>query len=260
MVKRQTWVLLVVFLAMIGLAFLWTGYQNNQRKSHPTASPTPTQFLFTLDSATVASLKITDNAGGKVVMVSRNTTGQWVLVEPQAEYTDIASVEAAVTQLASLQVTSSLAAADNLAEFGLDKPAYTITVNVNGGGQLLAQVGSATATNSGYYVLVPGGVPQIVSKYSLDALLKLLTNPPVATATVAPTATGQIATTVVATATLSTPSSTPLPQPAAAATSQPTPTATVPPVTSTPELQATAVETTATAVEATLTPTATAKP
>ena len=41
-------------------------------------------------------------------MVARDVTGQWKLVDPQAEYTDVASVESAVTQLASLQVTSSL--------------------------------------------------------------------------------------------------------------------------------------------------------
>ena len=249
MVKRQTWILLAVFVALIGLAFIWTGYQNNQRKSHPTASPTPEQFLFTFDSAAVASLKLTDNTSGKSVMVSRDTAGQWVLVEPQAEFTDIASVEAAVTQLASLRVTSSLTNTQNPAEFGLDKPAYTITININGGGQLLAQVGSATATSSGYYVLAPGGALQIVNKYGLDAVFKLLTNPPVATATVAPTSTGQIAPTVVATATLPAPSSTPLQQPAATGTSQP--------ATSTPELQATATETVATVVEATATATET---
>ena len=92
-----------------------------------------------------------------------------------------------MTQLTSLKVTSSISTTENLAEYGLDQPAYTITVNVNDGGQLLAQVGSATATSSGYYVLVPGGVPQIVAKYGLDAVLKLLTNPPIATPTATPT-------------------------------------------------------------------------
>ena len=251
MVKRQTWVLLVVFAVLIGIAFFWTRVQNDRKKSNPTATPTPQQKLFTIDSATVASLKITDNVSGKSVMVARDVTGQWKLVDPQADYTDVASVESAVTQLASLQVTSSLPDSSNLAEYGLDQPAYTIAVNINDGGQLLAQVGSTTATSSGYYVLVPGGVPQIVAKYGLDAVLKLLSKPPIATPTIAPTVTGAIEPTAVITATLALPTttSTPLPAP----TDTPAPTATLPPATSTSRPQATSTPLAAT-------PTETAKP
>jgi len=253
MVKRQTWVLLAVFAALIGLAFFWTRIQNDKKKSNPTTTPTPAQNIFTMDSAAVASLKITDNASGKTVMVGRDVTGQWTLLDPQTEYTDVASVEAAVTQLTSLRVTSSLPTSNNLAEYGLDQPVYTIIVNVNDGGQLLAQVGSVTATSSGYYVLVPGGVPQIVAKYSLDAVLKLLLNPPIATATVAPTVTGAIEPMVVTTATLAIPSSTPTPLPAPTDTPAPTSTATLPPATSTPQPKATSTPLAAT-------PTETAKP
>jgi hypothetical protein len=253
MVKRQTWVLLAVFVVLIGLAFFWTRFQNDRKKSNPTPTPTPQQHIFTMDSAAVASLKITDNVSGKSVMVARDVSGQWKLVDPQAEFTDVASVESAVTQLASLQVTSSLPTNSNLAEYGLDQPAYTITVNVNDGGQLLAQVGSATATNSGYYVLVPGGVPQIVAKYGLDAVLKLLSKPPIATPTSAPTETGAIEPAVETTATLAIPTSTSTPLPAPTETPAPASTATLPPATSTTKPQATSTSQAAT-------PTETAKP
>jgi archaellum component FlaG (FlaF/FlaG flagellin family) len=231
MVKRQTWVLLAVFAVLIGLAFGWTRYQNDRKKSQPTPIATPEQFLFTLDSATVASMKITDNVSSKVVTVARDISGQWILVEPKAEYTDVANVEAAVTQLASLRVLTALDSTDNLAEYGLDKPAYTITVIINGGQQFIAQVGSTTVTSSGYYVLIPGGVPQIVAKYGLDAVLKLWLNPPIATPPVAPTLPGTVAPTVVTTVTLEAPSSTPSPLPAS--TNTPPPTGTLVP-TSTP--------------------------
>jgi hypothetical protein len=260
MVKRQTWVLLAVFAALIGLAFFWTRFQNDRKKSSPTTTPTPAQYIFTMDSATVASLKITDNVSGKTVMVARDVTGQWMLVDPQAEYTDVASVESAVTQLASLKVTSSLPTSDNLAEYGLDQPAYTIVVNVNDGGQLLAQVGSATATSSGYYMLVPGGVPQIVAKYGLDAVLKLLLNPPIATPTIAPTVPGATEPTVMTTATLAIPSVTSTPLPASTDTPAPASTATLAPVTTTPEPQTTSSPQAASPTPLAATPTETAKP
>jgi hypothetical protein len=234
MVKRPTWILLVVFAAFIGLAFLWTRVQEDRRKANPTPTATPQQQLFTIDSAAVASFKITDNASGKSVMIARDVNGQWALVDPKADYTDVASVEAAITQLSSLQVLTVLDATDNLADFGLDEPAYTISVNINGGQQYLAQIGNTTATSNGYYVLVPGGVPQIIAKYGLDAVLKMLQNPPVATPTATPTQTGTIVSTAEMTSTLEAPSSTPTPTD----TPMLTFTATVTPVPMTPTLTA----------------------
>jgi hypothetical protein len=232
MVKRQTWVLLAVFAVLIGLAFFWTRYQNNWKASHPTPTVTPEQYLFTMDSTAVASLKISDNVSNTVVVMERDVAGQWILVNPPTDYTNVSSIETAVTQLTSLRVTSSLPNTENLAEFGLDMPKYTITVNVEGSGQLMAQVGNSTPTSSGYYVLVPGRVPQIVSKYSLDAVLKLLESPPIATPTITPT--------LEITATVTVPSATPSPLTAATDTPAPTPTATKPPATPTPKPQSTA--------------------
>lgn len=243
MVKRQTWVLLAVCAVLIGLAFFWTRSQNAWKESHPTPTATPEQYLFTADSTAVASLKITNNMSDTMVLMERDATGQWVLVNPPTEYTNVASIETAVTQLTSLRVTSSLASTENLVEYGLDLPAYTITINVEGSGQLVAQVGNPTATSSGYYVLVPGRVPQIVTKYSLDAVLKLLDNPPIVTPTFTPTSE------ITATVTLPSATNSPLP----AVTDTPTPTATKPPATTTPEPQSTATP-------PAVTPTETVKP
>lgn len=234
MVKRQTWVFVAVFVVLIGLAAFWTRYQNNVRQSHPTPTPTPQQYLFTLDETAIASIKITGNVDGKTVMVARDASGQWSLVEPKAEYTDVANVEAAATQLASLGVLLTMETTDNLAEYGLDNPIYTISINVNGGQQYIAQIGSSTATSNGYYVLVPGGLPEIVSKSSLDAVLKLWQNPPIATPTTVPTQTGTIEPSVVMTATLPALSTTPTPLPVATDTPVITSTATHTPLPPTP--------------------------
>lgn len=239
MVRRPTWVLLAVFIALIGLAVFWTSYQNGVRKSHPTPTSTPQQYLFSIDQAAVASFKITGNVDGKTVMVTRDSNGQWSLVEPKSDYTDVANVEAAITQLASLSVQSSLTNTNNLAEYGLDKPTYIITVNMNGGTQYIAQVGSSTATSSGYYVLIPGGVPQIVSKSSLDAVLKLWLNPPIATPTLTPTSTSVITPTIGVTTTLTTPSIIASPQPSLTNTPIPSSTATITTAPSTPTTQVT---------------------
>jgi hypothetical protein len=239
MVKRQTWILVAVFVAMIALAIFWTTYQNNYRQSHPTPSPTPQQYLFTLDETAIASLKIVSNVDGKTVMVGRDANGQWSLLEPKADYTDIANVEAAVTQLASLQVLLTLDTTDNLADYGLDNPVYTITINVNGGQQYIAQIGHSTATSNGYYVLTPGGLPQIVSKTSIDAVLKLWQNPPIATPTVTPTPTGAITATIETNPTLPSLSFTLEPLSAASDTPTPASTDTVAPPAPTSTAQAT---------------------
>jgi hypothetical protein len=186
MIKRQTWITFAVFIVVLVAAIIWT--RAKSRKSEPTPTPTAITNFFNFDEATIASLKIADDKG-KLVSIARSQDGLWALEEPKAEYTDVAAVESAMTQLVALHIMTTLSATSDLAEYGLDHPAYTITVTLDGGQQTVAQIGSLTPTKSGYYARIDGSTPQIVTQYSLDAVLKLLQNPPIATPTAAPTMT-----------------------------------------------------------------------
>jgi hypothetical protein len=187
MIKRQTWILFAVFAVLLIIAVFWTRSQG-QKKVTPTPTVANEMLLTGIDESSITSLQIRDSAG-KVVTVGRDQAGLWALTEPNAEYTDISKVEGAVTQLMSLRVLSMLTDTTNIAEYGLDYPAYTITIIREGGLQNVIEVGNPTPTKNGYYVFLDKSTLQIVVKYGLDSVLGIFTTPPIATATPNPTET-----------------------------------------------------------------------
>lgn len=188
MIRRTTWVILAIFIVLVGLAWY---LQRNPLKT-ATASPTPTLALnlFEVQENTISSLKV-ESSKGKQVALGRDANGAWALTEPKADATDTGQAEQAMSQLVSLAVVTSLSTPPPLADVGLASPAYTITVVTNGGPKLVAKVGSQTAVGSGYYTQVNDGPVVIASKNGLDALVSLLDNPPILKT---PTPTGGAAT------------------------------------------------------------------
>ena len=176
MVKRQTWILLALFLALAGFA-IYLKY--NPKSDAPDADATqfateaPVEFLFPADEGTVTSLLI-ESREGKIVGVERGKNA-WVLTQPFETEADPTSVEEAASQVAALTVLSRLEL--DLAAAGLKSPAYTVTVGFSSGNFFIAQVGDETPTGTGYYVRKEDGSVLVIDKYGMDALLNLLEYP-----------------------------------------------------------------------------------
>jgi hypothetical protein len=177
-IQTGTWLTILVFAALIGLAF----FLNNQ-KAKQTAETTPTPGpgslpLFASTEGLPNDIKI-ESAIGQTVEVARNSSGEWVLKSPTEAAADQASAQAAATQVQALHIV--LSSVDlGLDILGLDKPAYTITITFTGGQTHKLTVGAVTPIQTGYYAQLDGGKPQVVDKEGLDALLGLLSNPPYA--------------------------------------------------------------------------------
>ena len=187
MIKRSTWILLVVLVLVIVAYFV---AQNHT--SEASATPTPTSpgnnFLVTPADGTLQSLRVYDNQ--HIVEMLRNTSGTWIVTLPTAGTADQSLAEAAVTQVGALRIVATLDNQLNLGDSGLATPAYTIELTFVSGQKHVVQVGSMTPTSSGYYVRYDSGNLYVVSSAGIDALLNLLTAPPYpATATPVPTAT-----------------------------------------------------------------------
>ncbi|MBI2759543.1 MAG: DUF4340 domain-containing protein [Chloroflexi bacterium] len=185
MIRRNTWILLVVLAALIGLSF----YLQNQ-KTKQAAQATPTQgttTLFTADSGLPTDIKI-ESSTGQSVEVARNASNVWVVKAPTEAAADQASAEAAATQVGALNVMGDVQL--GLDVVGLAKPSYTVTLTFTGGKTHKLIIGSITPIQTGYYARLDAGAVQIIDKQGLDALFTMLTNPPfAATATPASTAT-----------------------------------------------------------------------
>ena len=169
MIRRSTWIILVILLALVGFSYYIRDQKSRQASdATPTAGPAA---LFATAEGTPTDIKIEDSAGA-AVQISRDQSGKWVLRSPTEADADQASAEAAATQLGALRVVSTVGL--GLDVVGLDKPDYTITVSYGSGKTHKLLVGSVTPIQNGYYVQLDGGQSQVVEKGGLDALLGLL--------------------------------------------------------------------------------------
>ena len=176
MIRRTTWVILAVFVVVLGLAWY---LQRNGGAEGTQATPTPgSQPVFDFTENEVAGLRI-EAAQGEAVALVRGAGGAWTLAEPQAEATDTERADSAVQQAAGLMATTTLESAPAPEATGLDPAAYLITLDLSDGSQRLLRVGKETPIETGYYVQVDDGPVQVVSKFSLDTLIELLENPPI---------------------------------------------------------------------------------
>jgi len=175
MIRRST---LIVLLILAGLAAVAIYLQRSGPAED--AQPTPVEAsgpLFQFDSQ-IIGLRL-EKAGGDVLDIGRDDQGLWKLNYPQAEATDSAAVDSAVSQLLSTQIVSTLENGPSLEDAGLAQPAFRLLLQLEGGAQELISVGNESPTGSGYYVLVGNRGLMIVNKYSLDPLLALVETPPV---------------------------------------------------------------------------------
>lgn len=175
--KRTTWVLLIIFLLLVGLMVCL----NRQESSQADAQITPiatVEYLFSDSDGLPTGLEIR-SANGKQVSIERNETGAWVLKQPVETEADQGSVEAAMSQLTTLRIGSK-PAVDPI-DVGLDSPSYIIVVRFTGGIERSVSIGDPAPSGNGYYTREDGKEEiYLISQTSIDALLNLLHSPPVA--------------------------------------------------------------------------------
>jgi hypothetical protein len=181
-------VILIIAVVLVAATLYW---QRTRESRETSLEATPTavgeQLEFDFTSAQVSDAIIQD-ADGNSVILERGEDGSWILVQPEAEMTDSQKVENALTQFLDPQTVSQISGQTPLSDLGLDPPAYRILLGLEDGSEEGVNIGKVTPTGSGYYVLVSGKGFFIIREFSLDQLLNLIIEPPVATPTATPTA------------------------------------------------------------------------
>jgi hypothetical protein len=194
MVRRSTWILLIIFALLVGFAWLFQRYQANKADNVATITPTTAPVkLYSLTITEVNNINITDSAGNSIDLYRDPVSFNWAITDVPVDQGDSFQIESVSSQLLSIQVQETLTQSLPLDSFGLVRPAYTITMTSSDGTQVVTFVGSPTAIGYGYYVRVDSGPVVIVDKVVMDDVLNLLTNPPLlptATPEVTPTGTG----------------------------------------------------------------------
>jgi hypothetical protein len=182
MIRRNTWIVLGVLVVLLAVAYYLPqtkGAEDAEDVEGAVPTSPASQALLEARFDRMVGLEIEDNTGQRVNLTL--VEGAWILAEPEVEeiQMDLGQINSAVNQVASLQVVTTLESDLVPALIGLEEPAYTITLTFDDDQEIFIYVGSETTTSSGYYVQVAGEPAKVVSKFSIEPLLALVSDPPV---------------------------------------------------------------------------------
>jgi len=186
MIKRSTWVMVVVLALLAGLAYYMRAVPDNFIVQALTAgrTPTPTPFVESLliprEEGPANAITVTGADGhrftlkheGSGWMLSVDDKSPVMADQGQAERAADASLG---IQLKSVNVPVNLS---DLTGFGLEKPTYTYEVTLANGNTLRFMIGATTVTGDGYYVQKEDNTVVVVNKYAIDPVLDMLKQPP----------------------------------------------------------------------------------
>lgn len=179
MIRRSTWVVVFVFAALAGLAWV---IQRQTASSELVNTPTPAPgYLLQLGEGDILHLRI-EARDGELVELRHEVDG-WALVVPEAEATDQGRVISTLSQSTKLPIMDRLEDPPALEDLGLEPPALVVTFDLLDGTQKVLEVGEKTPTGSGYYARLRGEPAVILNPGVVQSLLGLLDEPPLATPT-----------------------------------------------------------------------------
>lgn len=195
--NRGTVVLLVVSVIVIAAMVLLSNQPasapgDGTPTATPSAGPIFPEISDSANQANLVRLEVNNTADSSKVVMNKDDAGVWTVSEAtntQQLATDQNKALTSVSSFASL-VAADKFETDKLADFGLDKPTYTITLTDKDGKTYSVKIGNKAVANQRYYALVNDDTKTVyvLPKDAVDALTLLILQPDyVASAT--PTAT-----------------------------------------------------------------------
>ena len=179
--KFRTTVVLLIVLAALGGYVLWSGRQRSDANVTTGAAAIP---VLQLDPAGIRAVEV--RGEGKQVRVERAANG-WQVKLPKPGPADAFRVTEVISGLAKLSATQTITpTGQNLAPYGLDKPAYE--VRLEGSPPETLRLGAKNPDGSATYVQRAAAPTIYLAKDSLiDTIERWVSDPP-AQPTPAPTA------------------------------------------------------------------------
>lgn len=183
MIKRPTWIMVVVLALIAGLAYYMKAVPNNFIQQALTAGKTPTAVIENVippSEGPVNSITIS-SVDGHSVTLKHESSGWTLSIDAQAVVpADQSGAEQAASQALALRlITASIPlTTSDLTGFGLDSPEYTFQATLENRRTVTFKIGKETITQDGYYIQKEDKTVATVEKFAMDALLNMLKQPP----------------------------------------------------------------------------------
>lgn len=175
MIRKQTWILLAVFIVVLA-ATIVLEKNPDLLKSSQTSTPSPTSQAMMVEgwqSSDITQIEILDSQGSRLKILQTDE-GQWVIDSPDGDAADAGIVEEIRAQITAARTTAFLDPGYDLNSVGLSIPSNTLTIRNAQGRESVIRIGELTPTGAGYYVKVDNAAPAVISKYSIDDILSRL--------------------------------------------------------------------------------------
>jgi hypothetical protein len=147
---------LVVIIAVLVLTINQAAAPGESPSATDTAEATPQVLFAGVTEPNIVRLEVRDDlTGDRLVLTKTDAQAEWQLASSEAANgtVDQPQVSSVLTSLVSLQTTEAFEA-DELAQYGLDTPAYSIYAVADNGSISVMHVGDRNPAGTRYYVAV----------------------------------------------------------------------------------------------------------
>jgi hypothetical protein len=175
--RRITIGLLVVLAALGGYIWYMFGRPDAPPVTPVTPQPTPIAFLNFNDSQATA-LQVQDVKTKQLTRVVRDGAG-WKMEQPAQGPANAPPVENLLFDLAHLNADRKIESPGDLAEYGLNPPAYEITLTLQDGSTRAFQMGNQNPDKNFWYVMQSGDAAVYLIRSTVgDDIQSFITQPP----------------------------------------------------------------------------------
>lgn len=181
----------LITLAALVIIIIAVLILNNQQANAPTVTATPSNVSGSVLPAdtiigSIMQVQVRDNTTGVYTVLAKASDGVWSIdaTNTTDRETDQTAAAAPATSLAGLMYNNTFTS-DQLSQFGLANPHYTLLVYLSDGNHYTIHIGDPAATGGRYYAVIESGTGEASLIPSAD-LLTLATEEAESTATVDP--------------------------------------------------------------------------
>jgi hypothetical protein len=170
MVKKSTWVVIIIFAMLVVALVLVEKYPVGPLKG----TPTPTQQPALLDSslkAQISSIEVQSGTGSFSLEKAGDT---WVFSNNRSVTVMQSAANEMVDVLFSLDTKSVVDPTTPMETMGLTKPSTIFTINMQDGTAQTIAIGDSTPTSSGYFAQINQDSPLVLSTYAVESLNRFI--------------------------------------------------------------------------------------
>lgn len=172
MVRRSTWIVLVLVLILAGVLV----YMNREQQIVEEVAqdfPTLPSYLVIGQAEGMPNRFRLETETGEVIEVGLDMQNEWQVNLPVAGRANQGNLEAAVTKIISMRFSDEMQGISP-SDLGVNPPAQVLTVYMKSGSRHVIEIGDQTPSGIGYYVRLDGDRLLIVEASAIDTLLASL--------------------------------------------------------------------------------------